>query len=89
MFAELFLLVLRHGSSRYGGFQTMNNKQNAYLYILGGLAGALVGLGITHTLIKSTENSETPLQLSPQKGLQIGMNTIGFARSILDLFKKA
>ncbi|NMB62210.1 MAG: hypothetical protein GYA18_07715 [Chloroflexi bacterium] len=65
----------------------MNKKKNFVIYIIGGLAGALLGVAITHTLVERTTKQGAELKLSPQKGLQIGMTTIGFAKGLLDLFK--
>ena len=66
----------------------MTEKKNVPIYIIGGVAGALLGIGISHILVQTTEKENTSLELSPQKGLQIGINTIGFVRSLLELLKK-
>ncbi len=65
----------------------MNENKNPLIYVIGGLAGALLGVAITHTLVEKTAKEGTELKLSPQKGLQLGMNTIGFIKGLLDLFK--
>ena len=64
-----------------------NNKN--WIYIIGGAAGALFGLAVAHILTKSAENEEKPVQVSPQKGLQIGLNTVNFARSLINLLRKS
>ncbi|HAF62766.1 MAG TPA: hypothetical protein DCK95_10645 [Anaerolineaceae bacterium] len=66
----------------------MSDKKNTTVYIIGSLAGALLGVGVAHALVKSSDESETPLQISPQKGMQIGINTIGFVRKLLDLLQQ-
>jgi hypothetical protein len=66
----------------------MTDKKNVPIYIIGGVAGALLGVGISHILVQSADKDNTSLELSPQKGLQIGINTIGFARGLLELLKK-
>ena len=65
----------------------MSDNKNTTVYIIGGFVGALLGVGVAHTLVKSSDESETPLQLSPEKGMQIGINTIGFIRKLLDLLQ--
>lgn len=66
----------------------MEDKNNSLIYVIGGVAGALLGVVIAHALVKSSEIEEKPIQLSPQKGLQIGLQTVGFARGLLNLLKK-
>ena len=63
----------------------MSEKKNITIYIIGGLAGALLGTGIAHFLVKSSEKDETSMQISPQQGMQIGITAIGFIRKLLDL----
>jgi hypothetical protein len=65
----------------------MSDKRKSSFYLIGGLAGALLGVGIAHVLLKTSENDETSLQLTPQKGMQIGITTVGFFRNLLDLLK--
>lgn len=65
----------------------MNEKKNSMIYWVGSLAGALLGVAIAHTLVERTTKQGTELKLSPQKGMQIGMSTIGFMKGLLDLFK--
>jgi len=64
-----------------------NDKKNTNVYLIGGLAGALLGVGIAHVLLKTSEKDETSLQITPQKGMQIGITTVGFLRNLLDLLK--
>ncbi|RJQ42597.1 MAG: hypothetical protein C4545_04400 [Anaerolineaceae bacterium] len=66
----------------------MTDKKNLSIYVIGGLAGAFLGVAISHVLVKSSKSEENSIHLSPQKGLQIGINTIRFARGLLDLLKK-
>jgi hypothetical protein len=66
----------------------MEDKNNSLIYVIGGVAGALLGVAIAHVLVKTSETEEKPIQLSPQKGLQIGLQTVGFARGLLNLINK-
>ncbi len=66
----------------------MEDKNNSLIYVIGGVAGALLGVVIAHALIKTAETEEKPIQLSPQKGVQIGLQTVSFARGLLNLLKK-
>ncbi|MCS7010744.1 MAG: hypothetical protein N2049_04065 [Anaerolineales bacterium] len=53
--------------------------------LIGGLLGAVVGLGAAFLLIKRAEQKGTPLTLTPQKGVQLGVTIAGLLRSILSL----
>lgn len=66
----------------------MEDNNKSWIYIIGGAAGALFGLTIAHILIKSSEDEEKPVQVSPQKSLQIGLHTVNFARSLINLLRK-
>ena len=67
----------------------MNEKKNnAGLYIGGGILGALLGVITTHVLIRNYEEDKLQTSITPQKGLQIGMNTIGFIRNLFDIISK-
>ncbi len=66
----------------------MEDKNNSLIYVIGGVAGALLGVVIAHALIKTSETEEKPIQVSPQKGVQIGLQTVSFARGLLNLLKK-
>lgn len=65
----------------------MSDKKNSNVYLIGGLAGALLGVGIAHVLLKTSEEDKTSLQITPEKGVQIGITTVGFLRNLLDLLK--
>ena len=63
----------------------MSENKKTTIYIIGGLVGALLGAGIAHVLVKTSENDETAMQISPQRGMEIGITTVGFIRKLLDL----
>ncbi len=66
----------------------MEENNKSWIYIIGGTVGALIGLTVAHNLIKSSEYEEKPVQVSPQKGIQIGLQTVNFARSLINLLRK-
>ncbi len=53
--------------------------------IAGGVLGALVGVGAALLLVKRAEQKGTPLVLTPNKGVQLGVMIAGLLRSILSL----
>ncbi|HOJ00933.1 MAG TPA: hypothetical protein PLL88_04885 [Anaerolineaceae bacterium] len=68
----------------------MEEKKNTnIIYLIGGVAGALLGVTIAHVLVRSSESKNKPIQLSAQQGLQIGLQTAGFARALLNLLNKS
>ncbi len=53
--------------------------------VVGGLLGALVGLGAALLLTKRAEQKGTPLAITPGKGVQLGVMLAGLLRSIMNL----
>ncbi len=53
--------------------------------VVGGVVGALVGLGAAFLLTKRAEQKGTPLSISPGKGAQLGVMIAGLLRSVLSL----
>ncbi len=53
--------------------------------VIGGVLGALVGVGAAFLLTKRAEQSGTKLALTPGKGVQLGVMLAGLLRSILSL----
>jgi hypothetical protein len=53
--------------------------------IIGGVVGALVGLGAAFLLTKRAEQKGTPLAITPGKGVQLGVMVAGLMRSLLSL----
>jgi uncharacterized membrane protein len=64
------------------GNQTMWKVQTL---VIGGVLGALVGLGAAFLLTKRAEQKGTPLAITPGKGVQLGVMIAGLLRSILSL----
>jgi len=53
--------------------------------IIGGVLGALTGLGAAYLLTKRAEQQGKELAISPGKGVQLGVMIAGLLRSILSL----
>lgn len=53
--------------------------------LIGGVVGALVGLGAAYLLAKRAEQTGTSLSITPGKGVQLGVLLAGLLRSIVSL----
>ena len=53
--------------------------------VVGGLLGALTGLGAAYLLTRRAEQQGKELDISPAKGVQLGVMVAGLLRSILSL----
>jgi hypothetical protein len=53
--------------------------------VVGGLLGALVGLGAALLLTKRAEQKGTSLTITPGKGVQLGVMLAGLLRSLMNL----
>jgi len=53
--------------------------------IIGGVLGALVGIGGAYLLTRRAEQKGTTLAITPRKGMQLGMMITGLLRSIVSL----
>ena len=53
--------------------------------VVGGVLGALVGVGAAFLLTKRAEQKGAPLAVTPAKGVQLGVMIAGLLRSILSL----
>ncbi len=53
--------------------------------VIGGVVGALVGVGAAYLLSRRAEQQGSQLSITPQKGLQLGVLLAGLVRSILKL----
>jgi len=62
-----------------------NNSWKIQALIIGGVLGALVGIGGAYLLTKRAEQKGTPLAITPRKGVQLGVMLAGMLRSILSL----
>jgi nitrate reductase gamma subunit len=53
--------------------------------VIGGVLGALIGVGAAFLLTKRAEQKGTKLSMTPVKGVQLGVMLAGLLRSILSL----
>jgi hypothetical protein len=53
--------------------------------VIGGVLGALTGLGAAYLLTKRAEQKGQSLAITPGKGVQLGVMVAGLLRSILSL----
>lgn len=63
----------------------VDNSWKTKALVIGGLLGALTGLGAAFLLVRRAERTGKPLSLSTGKGVQLGMLIAGLLRSILNL----
>jgi hypothetical protein len=66
----------------------IDNSWKAKTLIIGGVVGALTGVGAAFLLTRRAEQEGKPLSLSTGKGVQLGMLIAGLLRSILSLGEK-
>jgi nitrate reductase gamma subunit len=62
-----------------------DNSWKIQALVVGGVLGALVGLGAAYLLTKRADQKGTQLSLTPGKGVQLGVLLAGLLRSILSL----
>ncbi len=62
-----------------------DNSWKIQALVIGGVLGALVGLGGAYLLTKRAEQKGTHLAITPGKGVQMGVLLAGLLRSILSL----
>lgn len=60
----------------------MNLNWKAKALIIGGLVGALTGLGATYVMV---QRSEEPPEVGPADGIKLGLLLLGLVRQIGDL----
>ena len=65
--------------------QEVDNSWKAKTLIIGGIVGALTGLGAAYLLTRRAEQKGEPLAISSGQGLKVGMLVAGLLRSILSL----
>jgi ABC-type Mn2+/Zn2+ transport system permease subunit len=53
--------------------------------LIGGVLGALVGVGAAYLLTRRAALKGAPLSITPKKGVQLGVLLAGLMRSILQL----
>jgi nitrate reductase gamma subunit len=62
-----------------------DNSWKIQALIIGGVLGALVGIGGAYLLTKRAEQKGITLAITPRKGVQLGVILAGMLRSILSL----
>jgi hypothetical protein len=62
-----------------------DNSWKIQTLVIGGVLGAMVGLGAAYLLAKRAEQKGAQLAITPGKGVQLGVLLAGLLRSILSL----
>ena len=62
-----------------------DNSWKVQTLVIGGVVGALVGLGAAFLLTRRAEQKGAPLAITPTKGVQLGVLLAGLLRSIVSL----
>jgi nitrate reductase gamma subunit len=62
-----------------------DNSWKIQALVIGGVLGALIGLGGAYLLTRRAEQKGTQLAITPGKGVQMGVLLAGLLRSILSL----
>jgi hypothetical protein len=62
-----------------------DNSWKLQTLVIGGVLGALVGLGGAYLLTKRAEQKGSALAITPGKGVQLGVLLAGLLRSIVSL----
>ena len=62
-----------------------DNAWKIQALVIGGVLGALVGIGGAFLLTRRAEQKGTTLAITPRKGVQLGVLLAGMLRSILSL----
>lgn len=64
----------------------MDNNSNWLVrtLVIGGIIGALVGVGAAYILVKQAEAAGENPQLSPGEGVKLGLGVLGLLRLISD-----
>jgi len=62
-----------------------DNSWKSQTLVIGGVLGALVGLGAAFLLTRRAEQKGTRLAITPTKGVKLGVMIAGLLRSILSL----
>lgn len=60
----------------------MNSNWKAKALIIGGLVGALTGVGATYVMV---QRSERPPEVGPTDGIKLGLLLLGLVRAVGDL----
>ena len=58
-------------------------KRNTLM--VGGMLGALTGLGVAYLMVRRAEKRDEPLRMSSGEGIRLGLLLLGLLRSITEL----
>jgi hypothetical protein len=61
------------------------NSWKIQTLVIGGVVGALIGIGAAFLLTRNAEQKGTQLAITPRKGVQLGVLLAGLLRSIVKL----
>jgi hypothetical protein len=59
-----------------------NKKWKMKTLVIGGIIGALIGLGAAYIIVQRAEDEETKPKLTPGEGVQLGLGVLGLLRLI-------
>ena len=62
-----------------------NSDKKAQTLFLGGVLGALTGVGVAYLLIKRSEQQGGELSMSAGEGIRLGLLVLGLLRQVSDL----
>lgn len=65
--------------------ETSSQSSNGQILFLGGLFGALTGIGIAYVLTQRAERQGGEIKLSTGEGLRLGLLILGTVRQVADL----
>jgi high-affinity Fe2+/Pb2+ permease len=66
-----------------------NGTSKSTLLILGGVVGALTGLGIAYMLTQRSEKEGGEIRLSTGEGVRLGLLVLGLLRQVGELGEKS
>ncbi|MFP3853553.1 MAG: hypothetical protein ACLFWD_04565 [Anaerolineales bacterium] len=59
--------------------------KNAQTLVMGGILGALTGVGVAYLLVKRSEQQGGDMSLTTGEGLRLGLLVLGLLRQVSDL----
>lgn len=62
-----------------------DNRKTAQTLALGGILGAITGIGFAYLLLKRSEQQGGELSMSTGEGLRLGLLLLGLLRQVSDL----
>jgi hypothetical protein len=68
--------------------ELQDTQWKSKVLLLGGVIGALLGVGTTYLLVQQSERRGEPLKLGTGEGLRLGMLVLGMIRQVSSLGDK-